>query len=82
MIAEGQREVEQQLADEARVEAAAALPPVSTVEILRGLLAGTQASVTQPVPATTTGTPAALNDLAGLLRGAMAGGHTVNGQPG
>jgi hypothetical protein len=57
---------------------AASAAPVNIVDLIRSTLEGLEAPVTEAVPVTST--PPALNDVVGLLRGALSGAYTVNGQ--
>jgi hypothetical protein len=55
--------------------------PVNIVDLIRATLAGaTGGPVTEAVPVTST-VPPALNDITGLLRSALTGAYTVNGEP-
>lgn len=54
--------------------------PVNIVDLIRATLAGIARPVTEQVPVTSTAPPA-LNDLEALLRGALSGARTVNGEP-
>jgi hypothetical protein len=55
--------------------------PVNIVDLIRATLAGAAGGpATESVPVTTAAAPA-LNDITGLLRSALSGAYTVNGEP-
>jgi hypothetical protein len=75
------KEEQEQLEAQRQADEHAQTAPVNIVELVRKTLTGLAGgAVTEAVPVTSTAPPA-LNDLAGLLRGALSGARTVNGEP-
>jgi hypothetical protein len=74
-------EEQEQLEAQRQADEQAQTAPVSIVELVRATLAGAAGGpVTEAVPVTSTAHPA-LNDITSLIRGALNGAYTVNGQP-